>query len=121
MNPDIGSDMSDVAVTTYLVGLNPNTTYHWRILATNAGGRTGPTVGHTFTTLEAACLAGTDGRRSPRPRSTLNAGSSRDCSNRVHDRSGHHAFGSQTLDTGSEPLESPKGVQEEAEAQADGL
>jgi hypothetical protein len=50
---DIGSGMSDVAVTTHLPGLSTSTTYHWRILAMNSGGSTGATVDHTFTTLEA--------------------------------------------------------------------
>jgi hypothetical protein len=43
----IGTGTSDVPVTTHLSGLSPNTTYHWRLVATNANGTTaGPD--HTF-------------------------------------------------------------------------
>ena len=36
----VGSGTSPVAVSTNLTGLSPNTTYHYRILATNPGGTT---------------------------------------------------------------------------------
>jgi hypothetical protein len=43
----IGTGTSDVPVTTHLSGLSPNTTYHWRLVATNTNGTTtGPD--HTF-------------------------------------------------------------------------
>jgi hypothetical protein len=45
---DIGSGTTDVAVTQHITGLSPNTTYHWRILATNANGTSGADADHTF-------------------------------------------------------------------------
>ena len=38
--PTLGSGTSPVAVSANLTGLSPNTTYHYRILATNPGGTT---------------------------------------------------------------------------------
>jgi Tol biopolymer transport system component len=44
---DIGAGTSDVATSHHIVGLSPGTTYHWRVVATNANGtRTG--ADHTF-------------------------------------------------------------------------
>jgi sugar lactone lactonase YvrE len=45
---DIGSGTADVAVTTHLTGLSANTTYHWRVLATNPSGTVGAGADHTF-------------------------------------------------------------------------
>jgi hypothetical protein len=45
---DIGSGTADVSVTQHLTGLTGDTTYHWRILATNANGTVGAGVDHTF-------------------------------------------------------------------------
>jgi DNA-binding beta-propeller fold protein YncE len=45
---DIGSGSSPVAVATHLSGLSTNTTYHWRVVATNANGTTN-SPDHTFT------------------------------------------------------------------------
>jgi hypothetical protein len=45
----VGSGSATVKVTQAVVGLRPNTTYHYRILATSAGGAT-PGTGRTFTT-----------------------------------------------------------------------
>ena len=50
---DIGSGLTDVAVTTHLSGLSASTTYHWRILTMSSAGATGATVDHTFITLQA--------------------------------------------------------------------
>jgi hypothetical protein len=47
---DIGSGSSDVAVTQHLSGLSANTTYHWRVIATNADGTT-TSPDHTFAYL----------------------------------------------------------------------
>ena len=43
---DIGAGVGDVAVSAHITGLNANTTYHWRVVASNANGSVG--VGHTF-------------------------------------------------------------------------
>jgi hypothetical protein len=46
---DIGSGTGDVAVTVHLSGLSANTTYHWRIVASNVNGTaTGSELDHTF-------------------------------------------------------------------------
>lgn len=45
---DIGSGASDVTVSQHIAGLTANTTYHWRILATNANGTSGAGVDRTF-------------------------------------------------------------------------
>jgi hypothetical protein len=37
---DIGAGASDVPVTTHVLGLGANTTYHWRVVAHNASGTT---------------------------------------------------------------------------------
>jgi DNA-binding beta-propeller fold protein YncE len=57
---DIGAGTSDVPVSAHLTGLSADTTYHWRVLATNATGTsTGPD--HTF--IYATSTAGLpDGR-----------------------------------------------------------
>jgi hypothetical protein len=47
----IGADFADHPVNSHIQGLTPNTTYHFRVVATNSlalGGATGPD--HTFTT-----------------------------------------------------------------------
>jgi hypothetical protein len=44
---DAGAGRSDVPVSGVLSGLSANTTYHWRVLATNAAGTTS-SVDHTF-------------------------------------------------------------------------
>jgi len=44
---DIGSGSSDVSVSQHITGLSANTTYHWRVLATNANGTT-TSPDHTF-------------------------------------------------------------------------
>ena len=49
-SPSPGSSGSAVAVSAAVVGLSPNTTYHFRIVATNAGG-TGTGSDGTFKTL----------------------------------------------------------------------
>jgi hypothetical protein len=46
-----GSGESPVAVSAALGGLSANTTYHFRIVATNAGGPSLPGADQTFTTL----------------------------------------------------------------------
>jgi DNA-binding beta-propeller fold protein YncE len=43
----IGAGRGDVAVSTHLTGLAPNTTYHWRLVATNENGTT-TGLDHTF-------------------------------------------------------------------------
>jgi subtilisin family serine protease len=48
--PQPGSDASPVAVSASITGLSPSTTYHFRIVATNARGTSKGTDG-TFTTL----------------------------------------------------------------------
>lgn len=45
----IGSSIQPAPVTTFLSGLNPDTTYHYRVVATNDNGTT-PGDDHTFTT-----------------------------------------------------------------------
>jgi hypothetical protein len=45
---DLGSGTSDVTISTHLSGLTQDTTYHWRIVATNANGTVGAGVDHTF-------------------------------------------------------------------------
>jgi hypothetical protein len=45
---DIGSGTTDVAVSQHITGLTPDTTYHYRLVATNASGTVGATVDHTF-------------------------------------------------------------------------
>jgi hypothetical protein len=45
---DIGSGGTDVAVSAHLSGLTANTTYHWRVVATNANGTVGASADHTF-------------------------------------------------------------------------
>jgi hypothetical protein len=44
----IGSGTSDVSVSQHLTSLTQNTTYHWRLLATNANGTAGAGADHTF-------------------------------------------------------------------------
>jgi hypothetical protein len=44
---DIGAGSSDVAVSTQLLGLSTNTTYHWRVVAQNANGIAAG-LDHTF-------------------------------------------------------------------------
>jgi hypothetical protein len=45
---DLGSGTGDVPVTVHLSGLSPDTTYHWRIIATDANGTVGAATDHTF-------------------------------------------------------------------------
>ncbi len=49
----LGSGMTPQSVQLQLVGLTPSTTYHWRVIATNAASPLGGTAGpdHTFTTF----------------------------------------------------------------------
>jgi len=51
-NPDasVGAGTDPVSVSRFLAGLQPNTTYHWRIVATSANG-TVSSPDRTFTTL----------------------------------------------------------------------
>lgn len=56
---DIGSGTTDVTVSQHLGGLTPNTTYHWRVVATNSVDTT-TGVDHTFVYQTAAGLP--DGR-----------------------------------------------------------
>jgi DNA-binding beta-propeller fold protein YncE len=44
---DAGSGTAEVPVSTHLSGLSPNTTYHWRLLATSEAGTT-TSVDHSF-------------------------------------------------------------------------
>ncbi len=44
---DIGAGEATVAVSQHVTGLSPNTTYHWRVAATNKNG-TNTSVDHTF-------------------------------------------------------------------------
>jgi DNA-binding beta-propeller fold protein YncE len=45
---DIGSGTSGVEVSHHITGLTENTTYHYRLLATNPSGTVGASVDHTF-------------------------------------------------------------------------
>jgi hypothetical protein len=56
-SPAPGSGTSPVAVTASVRGLSPNTTYHFRVSATNAGGTSTGTDG-SFTTLQIGGGAG---------------------------------------------------------------
>jgi DNA-binding beta-propeller fold protein YncE len=44
---DIGSETNDVSVSQHIAGLVANTTYHWRVVATNGAGTT-TSADHTF-------------------------------------------------------------------------
>jgi hypothetical protein len=58
---DIGSATTDVTVTRHLSGLTANTTYHWRVLATNARGTT-TGADHTFVYDTTSGVSLPDGR-----------------------------------------------------------
>src|SRR3954453_10306467 len=57
---DAGAGTADVPATATLTGLAPGTTYHYRLVATNAGGTT-PGADMTFTTQAAPGGVGTGG------------------------------------------------------------
>jgi hypothetical protein len=58
---DAGAGAADVPASAALSGLTPGTTYHYRLVATNAGG-TIPGADMTLTTLPAAGGGGTGGK-----------------------------------------------------------
>ncbi len=60
-----GSGISPVAVSAPLVGLSENTPYFFRIVATNPGGTSKETLGHTFTTLPNPPVVATAAASSP--------------------------------------------------------
>jgi phospholipase C len=73
-SPAPGSGSSAVEVSASLTSLSPNTTYHFRISATNAGGTSTDLRGQTFTTLPNPPAVETTAASSPaQTTATLNA------------------------------------------------